>query len=253
MVADPVSSGTFFAGMQHVWRTRDNGGDPRQLDAHCRDDDPLANLPLGDRTITCGDWKPVGQDLTDPALGDRAGQYVVTMARVPGDASVLWAATRTGRVFVSSNANAPDPKKVRFRRIDTAATPGRFVSGIAVDPADPMHAWVSYSGYDAYTPATPGHVFDVRVAPGGSATFADRSSNIGDQPITDVVHDAATGDLYAATDFGVLRLAAGAHRWHRVDTGLPPVAVYDLVLDAPSHSLYAATHGRGAFQLVLPS
>ena len=36
---------------------------------------------------------------------------------------------------------------------------------------------------------------------------------------------------------------AGANR------GLPPVAVYQLVLDPGSHLLYAATHGRGIYRL----
>ena len=39
-------------------------------------------------------------------------------------------------MFVSKNANDPQPRNVRFSRIDTANTPGRFVSGIAVDPAE---------------------------------------------------------------------------------------------------------------------
>ena len=66
-----------------------------------------------------------------------------------------------GRLFVSNNANASDPATVTWDRIDKATTPGRFISGISIDPSNPNHAWVSYSGYSAYTPDTPGHVFEV--------------------------------------------------------------------------------------------
>ncbi|MCU1353854.1 MAG: hypothetical protein JWM05_3063, partial [Acidimicrobiales bacterium] len=253
LVADPRVPGSYFAGMQHVWRTKDSGGDKAQLDAHCRDDDPLAALPIGDHTITCGDWVPVGPDLTSPSFGDRDGQYVVQIARAPSDRSTMWVATRTGRLFVSTNADAADPAAVTFSRVDTPQTPNRFISGIAVDPADARHAWISYSGYSAYTPATPGHVFEVVYDPGHhTASFVDRSANIGDQPVTDVAYEPASGDLFAATDFGVLRLAAHhARRWHRVSDGLPPVAVYDLSIPRGSRLLYAATHGRGIYRIDL--
>ena len=88
------------------------------------------------------------------------------------------------------------------------------MSGIAVDPADPNHAWISYSGYGAYTPGEPGHVFEARFDPAtGTASFTDRSYDIGDQPVTGIALFGATGDVYAATDFGVLRLPAGATHW----------------------------------------
>ena len=64
-----------------------------------------------------------------------------------------------------------------FVRIDTDAQPTRFISGIAVDPWNPSHAFVSFSGYDAYTPGTPGHVFEVLFNPAtGTATWTDRSA-----------------------------------------------------------------------------
>jgi hypothetical protein len=130
----------------------------------------------------------MGANLTGSDSGNfRAGQFVVATERAPGDPGTLWAATRTGRVFVTSNANDSQPRNVRFTRIDTPSTPGRFVSGIAIDPSDPNHAWISYSGYDAYTPDTPGHVFEVPYNPvAGTARFTDRSYDLGDQPVTGI-------------------------------------------------------------------
>lgn len=81
---------------------------------------------------------------------------------------------------------------------------------------------MTYSGYDAYTPDTPGHVFEVTYDPGrGVARFDDRSYDLGDQPITDVAYNEPTGDLYASTDFGVLRLPRGSRSWVRAAPGLP--------------------------------
>ena len=86
------------------------------------------------------------------------------------------------------------------------------------------------------------------------ATFIDRSYDIGDQPITGIARDPVSGDVYAATDFGVLRLPAGATGWEQAGTGLPRVAVYGITLGQSGNTrvLYAATHGRGAYALSLP-
>ena len=85
-----------------------------------------------------------------------------------------------------------------------------------------------------------------------SATFTDRSFDLGDVPVTDVVLDPSTGDVYASTDWAVLRLEHGTTTWTTAATGLPPVATYGLSLTPGSRTLWAATHGRGAWKLTLP-
>ena len=192
----------------------------------------------------------------------------------------LWG--RLGRVFITQNANAtghvtdyPDPfgagvtlhneNDVVWTRIDDGqsahpVTPQRFPSGISVDANDPNHAIVSYSGYDAYAVAagTPtGHVFDVHYNPATHwATWTNITYDLGDQPITNVQLDSATGDLYVGTDFGVWELAHGTTSYAPASGGLSTVAVYGLTLaggkKAGDRVLYAATHGRGVWRLQLP-
>ena len=41
---------------------------------------------------------------------------------------------------------------VKFNRIDTREHARPVRHGISIDPTNPNHAWISYSGYDAYTP-----------------------------------------------------------------------------------------------------
>ncbi|MBK9715359.1 MAG: exo-alpha-sialidase [Kouleothrix sp.] len=250
LINDPKVGDTWFIGLQHVWRTKDSGGDKATLEAHC-------NELTGDFTVICGDWEPIGQDLSGADFGaDKggsapAGNYIVANERARADKGTLWAATRRGRLFISKNADGPTAS-VTFTRIDTAAQPQRFVSGIVVDRENPNHAWVSFSGYDAYTPTTPGHVFEVTYNPAsGTASWKNLSYDLGDQPITDVARDHTTGDLYASADFGVLRLPAGGSSWNTAAPGLPPVAVYGLTTSPQSRVLYAATHGRGAWRLRL--
>ena len=257
LAVDARVPGGVFAGLEHVWRTTDYGGRRPLLDARCNEarleEEGADRLP-----DVCGDWKPLGFRLTGPRYGDRAGGFVVNVKRAPSDARTLWAATLAGRVLVSTNAYAP-ARSVRFARIDLhgrgagKSTPGRFVSGIAVDRTDPDHAWVSFSGYDKHTPGDiPGHVFEVRFNPAvPTASWTNLTYDLPDMPITDLVQDPGSGDLYASTDFGVLRLATGARAWTDAAPGLPVVAVYGLTVSPDGRTLYAATHGRGAWILSL--
>jgi hypothetical protein len=262
MIYDPsaTNAGTIFEGEQHVWRTTDNGGDQTFLETFCNEFN--FHPPAGTQ---CGDWKPLGGpegpgnpgDLTSTLYGpDKTGSYTVALTRAPSNTGTLWVGTRRGRLFISTNADAADPAAVSFTRIDTPSTPTRFISGIAVDPNDPNHAFVSFSGYDAYAKAAgtaKGHVFDVHYNPGtGAATWKDISGNLGDQPITGIAFDGPSNGLYVSTDFGVLRLV-GRGAWLPAASGLPLVAVYGLTLASTGGhtALYAATHGRSAYRIML--
>ena len=136
---------------------------------------------------------------------------------------------------------------------------------------------MSYSGYNAVTPTTPGHVFEVREngsalgsgiftnlnVEAGSSTFPTPTDN-GDLPVSDVVRDDATQTLYVSTDFGVLRGDAdGTGGWH-VTSGMPRYEVMHLEIQPSSRvatctdskpkckrTLFAATHSRGIWTMDL--
>ena len=167
----------------------------------------------------------------------------------------MWAATGTGRVFITDNANAA-AATVHWNRVDpnpaNLNTPSRAISAIYVDPANAHHAWISYNGYNVNTPAQPGHVFSVTWSGVGPATWVDVSNNLPDFPITALVRDDVTGDLYAASDFGVMKLPNATTTWVAAGTSLPMVEVSGLTIVPSSRILYAATHGRGGWSLALP-
>jgi len=276
-IGDPVVSGTSFVGLQHVWRTTDFGGDQATLEANCPE------FTVSAATPTCGDYKPLGDpggvgggyivgppadatkstpgDLTGLQYGsDRLGGDVAAIARTSGDHSTLWAATSTGRVFISKNADAADAGTVSFTRLDSTsgAAPQRFVSGIVVDPTNPNRAWVSYTGYNANTPNQPGHVFQVDYnSTAHTATFTDidnGSGPLGDLPVTGITRDDATGTLYVGTDFAVLTDSPAANgsfdgNWQPAADGMPQVEIAGVNIDPNTGTLYAATHGRGIWSL----
>jgi hypothetical protein len=259
IISDPNVSGTMFVGTGHVWRTKTHGFGTHtmaEMQKHC-------NEWTGDfvSTFTCGDWEKLGApSLTGSSFGDRAGGNVVAVERARGDNSTLWAATSTGRVFVSRNAAAEPASAVTFTRIDNLAAndPNRYVSSIYIDPANANHAWISYSGFNAATLSTPGHVFEVTYNPvAGAATWTSKDAAtggpLGDIPVTDLVRDDRNGDLYAASDYGVMRLASGSTAWTLAAPGMPNVEVSGLTIVPGDQVLYAATHGLGAWALGLPA
>jgi hypothetical protein len=178
-----------YEGAKHVWRSwAFNGGHPTQTGPQDTSPDIAymqANCPefvVASTNAKCGDGRPLGGpycdglastttipscinqpgDLTGTVYGtDRSGGSVSWIARDSGDHGTIWAATSAGRIFVTHNGDAVDPSTVTWTRIDNSAaggSPTRFPSSIYVDPANSNHAWISYSGYNAATPATPGHV-----------------------------------------------------------------------------------------------
>jgi hypothetical protein len=238
----------------------------------------------------CDDWKPMGdpghagrltygpgafcpnpanpdpnQVWTVPCPGpypwgdDRSGGHVSANEPAPSDRNVVWAATSGGRVFIMTNAGAADPATIAWRRIDqtSAADPPRYPSDIYVDPSDAYHAYISYSGYNAVTPATPGHVFDVRFDPAtGIATFTRLDGTgphaLGDLPVGTIERDEVTGVLYIGTDFGVARRADPESGWTPALPGLPTTTVPSLKIDQDRRVMYVTTHGFGAWSLQLP-
>jgi hypothetical protein len=260
IIADPnpANAGSIYEGSQSVWRTQDWGGDQAYLEANCPEFTTPGAQP------GCGDFVQIGPAGDTDLTADggyrgtgRTGGFVAAIARTAADTGTMWVATTTGRVFISMNADAA-AGSVTYTRLDdlpsATADPGRFVSGIAIDPANPNHAWISYSGYNFNTPE-PGHVFSVTYNGSTDATWTSLDNPGGDSfpdfPATGIARDS-NGDLYVSNDFGVMLLAMGSSDWAMAGTGLPMVEVAGLTIVPGDRKLYAATHGRGAWQLTLP-
>jgi hypothetical protein len=250
VISDPRVSKTMFAGTNRTaYRTKTAGLGTRSLAEANR----ICNTWTGTFEAICGDWAELGPTrLTVAGWGDRAGGNVAAIERTLADTSTAWAATTTGRVFITKNVDAEPAGSVAWTRLDDdAATPNRFVSSIHIDPADGNHAWVSYSGFSANAPG--GHVYEVVYNPGtATATWTDRSYVFGDLPVTDLVRDDVTGDLYASSDFGVVRLASGTTSWVLAAPGMPNVEVAGLTVVPSQRKLFAASHGLSAWSLNLP-
>ena len=271
-ITDPVTPGWLWTGREHVFRSMNYGVNPvfgrEAVVEHCNvwtgDFDLNENGTYEPLIDICDDWKPLGDPgpngrLTAATFGDRSGGHVAVVERSRNDTATLWAATSVGRVFIAKNADASDPATVQFVRLDSLAgnDPPRYPSAIFVDRADSNHAWITYSGFNAKTPATPGHVFEIRFVPASgsqaaTATFTlldgQANNGFGDIPASSIIV-APSGTIYVGNDFGVVVKRVGSSVWSRAAAGLPNVTVADLVYVPEKSVLYAATHGQGVWQL----
>jgi hypothetical protein len=261
IIADPnpTVGGTIFQGSLSVWRTQDWAGNQAFLEANCPEFTTSgANPNCGDfvRIGPAGITNLAGTAATPDYRGTgRGGGTVGALARTTSDTTTLWVATTPGRVFISKNADATNTS-VTFTRLDSLATnsPGRFISGITIDPANPNHAWIAYGSYSSLNTATPGHIFSVTYNQGaGTVTWTNLDgTTFPDFPATAIAYDSGNGDLYASNDWGVLRLPSGQTAWVVAGNGLPNVEVAGLTIVPSARKLYAATHGRSAWALTLP-
>jgi hypothetical protein len=213
--------------------------------------DPANPNPNQVWTVPCPPPYPWGTD--------RSGGHISMNTPAPSDRNVVWAGTSAGRIFITTNAGAANPATIVWRRIDQTSTvdPPRYPSDIYVDPSDPLHALITYSGYNHVTPDTPGHVFDVRFnAATGVATFTSLDGTgphaLGDIPVATIERDERKGALYIGTDFGVVKRVRPQTGWTPAMPGIPTTTIPNLVIDQKRRAMYVTTHGFGAWTLRLP-
>jgi photosystem II stability/assembly factor-like uncharacterized protein len=120
-----------------------------------------------------------------------------------------------------------------------------YVSSIAVDPANPLTAYATYSTYNFG--AQIGHVF--KTADGG-ATWSRIDAGLPDMPVHSVVvHPSQPDTLYIGTDLGVFVTTDGGGTWMRENTGFANVVTEHLEIN--NGRLFAFTHGRSVWSVPL--
>jgi len=221
------------------------------------------------QTATAGtSWTALSGDLVNGSSPNFHSLTALAVAPMSSASSVVYAGANTGQIFVATNVSTGAGT---FNLVaGQSGLPPRQVQAIAVDPADSTGktAYAAFSGF-SFVQGTindpKGHLFKTT---DGGATWADVSCTVANcstpamtdlpnTPINDVVIDPdVPGTLYAGTDIGVFQgtcttTTPTTCTWATLSTGLPRVAVLSLKLHRASRTLRAATHGRGAWDIVL--
>lgn len=129
--------------------------------------------------------------------------------------------------------------------------PAIRLNGVAVAP-DNGTVYVAAAGFNSSNKV-------YRAVPNGGSTVWTNITGTGlpNTPVNDLVADQEVANtLYAATDVGVYRTQnanVASPTWSLLGTGMPNVAVFGLKLHQSSRTLRAATHGRGFWDLSVPT
>ena len=193
-------------------------------------------------------WTP-----SSPSLG---GGDVNSIAISRTSSAIVYVGTGSGKVWRSSDngASMSNWTDITVGTVSGGATlPTRSVTDIVVDPTNPNIVYVTFSGFESSTPATPGHVFQGTSTDGGiSWKWENISSNLPDIPVNAIqVNLTSANLLYLGTDVGIFATTDGGISWQEFEPGLPNVVITDLALNSSGDLLRAATYGRSMFEIQL--
>ena len=140
-----------------------------------------------------------------------------------------------------------------WTQLGVGVLPTLWVNSLVVDPTNANHVIVAFSGYrEGNNSANVWESYD------GGNTWTNISGDLPNAPVEKLVYYQQLGVVYAATDFGLFYLQnvgssadTSSSQWVNLTTGLPSAPVFDISLSGDGKELFAATFGRGIWELPL--
>jgi hypothetical protein len=169
-----------------------------------------------------------------PALASGVVIQALAIARSQG--STVYAGTSDGKLFLTQN----DGASVWMER--DAGLPNYGVNTIRVDPANPLHAFVTLN----FT--------GVWMTTDGGASWTNQTGDLGLDLRTETLAvdwRYSTPVLYVGTLRGVYRSLNQGTNWTPFGQGMPNTSVSDLEFAPGLDLLAAGTYGRGAFEITV--
>jgi len=161
-----------------------------------------------------------------------ATENLQSIATSADNASMIYTATFS-RIWRSSD------KGDAWTEI-TAGLPKLAITYIAVSHKNPLHVWVTLSGYEAGE--------KVYMSTDGGANWKNYSEGLPNVPLTSIIYQKNSNDvLYLSSDIGVFYREAGMPKWLSYNKGLPGGMIYEVDIQYSENKLYAGSYGRGTW------
>jgi len=231
LTMSPSNPRTLYFGGNHLFKSVDRGETWRIISPDLTTNDPELRNPSGQGGLTV------------EVTGGEAHFTIFTVRESPLDPALVWAGTDDGNLQITRDGGATW-SNLRDN------LPG--VSGeVWVNRVEPSH----HDAATAYV-ALDNHRLDdmdphVYVTRDFGATFADITGNLPDGIGSYVIlEDPVNPDLlFVGTEFGAYASIEGGLNWFKLSSGMPNVAVRDLVIHPREADLIAGTHGRAVWIL----
>jgi photosystem II stability/assembly factor-like uncharacterized protein len=188
-----------------------------------------------DRAVT---WNAISPDLAQAPshIGFEVGT-ITTISVSPVNPQIIYVGTDNGNVQVTTDGGTN-------WTLVSGSLPDRWVTSVLADPKDELTAYVTFSGYRYGESVS--HIYKTIDA---GASWIDISGDLPDMPVNEIIVTPALGNLYIATDIGVLNSTDGGLHWELVGTDMPNLVITDLTYHDEENLLVAATYGRGMYRI----
>jgi hypothetical protein len=205
-------------------------------------------------------WNARTGDLTKNTLGNRS--FINQLHYAPADQTLGIVGTNDGNVHMLRGLGGTTTAMNITG--GNAVLPNRPILDVAIDPTstnttlNPLIGYAAVGGFNANTPLTPGHVFQVTCVVNCTAfTWLNKTGNLPDIPVDSIVaNPKSPQQVFAGTDFGLYftnDITAVSPVWQRFSNGLPNAMVWSLQIDRGNSTLSVWTRSRGAYVWALPS
>ena len=240
---NPGGCGRLIAGTTRVWET----------------------ISGGNSTFSSSDWyvtnDPITQNMTKRSFGNAS--YINQVKYSPKYQSVGMVGTSDGNVWIGLNLGTGREGRTNWKNVtgNNQNLPNRPVLGIALDPSvagpNVPVGYAAIGGFNANSPSTPGHVFQVTcTANCGRFTWQNKTGNLPDIPVDSVIVNPKNArQVFAGADWGLYYtddITAAYPTWQRFENGIPHAMVWDMQIDRGATTLSVWTRGRGAYVYPLP-
>src|SRR5205085_3654803 len=172
-------------------------------------------------------WYTNSPDLTKGTLADRS--YINQLAFEPSDQTTVIAGTNDGNVQIGRGLGTGSNQSTWVNVTDNnLILPNRPILDVALDPTTTTApiGYAAVGGFNANTPATPGHVFQVVCTTDcASFTWSNKTGYLPDIPVDSIIANPKfPRQVFAGTDWGLYYtnyITAATPTWARFENGLP--------------------------------